>query len=184
MAARGSGPQPAAWPPRLLLNTDGNWINNYQERHEPADITRLAGPLRAAGVDMLCALIGIDDDLSWRGSPHGQLWCDNVTEWNVDGVPTDIHGHQIREGGGVHIHGRPAVNTQATNAHQELYNTIVASARGRILNEDGTKAVFDAGAVRGLDLLQRFATAGVTSPSFTNTLEDDARLDFQAGNGA
>jgi hypothetical protein len=131
MAARGSGPppaasQPAAWPPRLLLNTDGNWINNYQERHEPADITRLVGPLRAAGVDMLCALIGIDDDLSWRGSPHGQLWCDNVTEWNVDGVPTDIHGHPIREGGGVHIHGRPAVNTQATNAHQELYNTIVA----------------------------------------------------------
>ena len=130
MSVRGSGPppaasQPAAWPPRLLLNTDGNWINNYQERHEPADITRLAGPLRAAGVDMLCALIGIDDDLSWRGSPHGQLWCDNVTEWNVDGVPTDIHGHPITEGD-VHIHGRPAVNTQATNAHQELYNTIVA----------------------------------------------------------
>ena len=131
MAARSSGPppaasQPAAWPPRLLLNTDGNWINNYQERHEPADITRLAGPLRAAGVDMLCALIGIDDDLSWRGSPHGQLWCDNVTEWNVDGVPTDIHGHPIRDGGGVHIHGRPAANQQATNAHQELYHTIVA----------------------------------------------------------
>ncbi len=131
MAARSSGPppaasQPAAWPPRLLLNTDGNWINNYQERREPADITRLAGPLRAAGVDMLCALIGIDDDLSWRGSPHGQLWCDNVTEWNVDGVPTDIHGHPIREGGGVHIHGRPAANQQATNAHQELYNTIVS----------------------------------------------------------
>lgn len=65
-----------------------------------------------------------------------------------------------------------------------LYNTIVASAGGRILSEDGTTAVFDAGAVRGLDILQHFVTAGVTSPSFTNTLEDDARLDFQAGNGA
>jgi multiple sugar transport system substrate-binding protein len=65
-----------------------------------------------------------------------------------------------------------------------LYNTIVASARGSILNDDGTRAVFDAAAVRGLDVLQRFATAGVTSPSFTNAREDDARLDFQAGNGA
>jgi multiple sugar transport system substrate-binding protein len=33
-------------------------------------------------------------------------------------------------------------------------------------------------------LLQRFATAGVTSASFTNQMEDDARLDFQNGNGA
>lgn len=65
-----------------------------------------------------------------------------------------------------------------------LYNTIVASAGGQIINQDGTQAVFDDGAVRALDILQRFATAGVTSPSFTNALEDDARLDFQSGGGA
>ena len=132
MAARGSGPppaasQPAAWPPRLLLNTDGNWINNYQERHEPADITRLAGPLRAAGVDMLCALIGIDDDLSWRGSPHGQLWCDNVTEWNVDGVPTDIHGHPIT-GGRRRAHPRPAGRQHA--GHQRPPGALQHDRRG------------------------------------------------------
>lgn len=65
-----------------------------------------------------------------------------------------------------------------------LYNTIVASAGGEILNQDGTKAVFDEGAVRGLEILQKFASAGVTSPSFTNTIEDDARLQFQNGEGA
>jgi multiple sugar transport system substrate-binding protein len=65
-----------------------------------------------------------------------------------------------------------------------LYNTIVASAGGQILNEDGTEAVFDDGAVRALDILHQFATAGVTSPSFTNSIEDDARLEFQAGNAA
>ncbi|GAB7047051.1 ABC transporter substrate-binding protein [Catenuloplanes indicus] len=65
-----------------------------------------------------------------------------------------------------------------------LYNTLVASAGGNILSEDGRTAVLDDGAVRALDVLQRFATAGVTSPSFTNALEDPARLEFQGGNGA
>lgn len=65
-----------------------------------------------------------------------------------------------------------------------LYNTIVASAGGHILDDDGTEAVFDQGAVRGLEILQKFASAGVTSPSFTNSIEDDARLQFQGGNAA
>lgn len=65
-----------------------------------------------------------------------------------------------------------------------LYNTIVVSAGGHILNDEGTDVVFDDGAVRGLEILRKFATAGVTSPSFTNALEDDARLQFQGGNAA
>ncbi|WP_329100516.1 ABC transporter substrate-binding protein [Micromonospora sp. NBC_01699] len=65
-----------------------------------------------------------------------------------------------------------------------LYNTLVASAGGQILNDDGTKAVFDDGAVRALEVLRRFATAGVTTPSFSNTIEDQARLEFQSGGGA
>ena len=115
----------ASWPPCLMFNSDGNWVNNYQERHDPSDLTRMIGPLRDAGVDLLSVLIGIDDDLSWRGSPHGQLWCDNVTEWDVDGVPTDIHGNPISDGA-VHIHGRATANRKATNAHEELFNTIAS----------------------------------------------------------
>jgi multiple sugar transport system substrate-binding protein len=65
-----------------------------------------------------------------------------------------------------------------------LYNNLVASAGGTILNEDATKAVFDEGAVRALEILRQFATAGVTNPSFTNTQEDDARLQFEGGSGA
>jgi multiple sugar transport system substrate-binding protein len=65
-----------------------------------------------------------------------------------------------------------------------LFNTLVASTGGNIINEDGTRAVMDDGTVRALELLQRFATAGVTSPSFSNQLEDDVRLDFEGGNGA
>ncbi|APU13003.1 MULTISPECIES: ABC transporter substrate-binding protein [Actinoalloteichus] len=76
----------------------------------------------------------------------------------------------------------------ATGAQYEglvvIYNSIVASAGGSILSEDGTQAVFDEGAVRGLEVLQDFASAGVTDQSFTNAMEDEARLAFQSGNGA
>ncbi|MFK3979122.1 ABC transporter substrate-binding protein [Micromonospora sp. NPDC050397] len=65
-----------------------------------------------------------------------------------------------------------------------LYNTLVASAGGQILSDDGGRAVFDDGAVRALEVLRRFATAGVTTPSFSNTIEDQARLEFQSGAGA
>jgi multiple sugar transport system substrate-binding protein len=65
-----------------------------------------------------------------------------------------------------------------------LYNTIVNSAGGRILSDDGKTAVMDAGALKALQVMQNFASAGVTTASFTNTIEDDARLDFQNGNGA
>jgi multiple sugar transport system substrate-binding protein len=65
-----------------------------------------------------------------------------------------------------------------------LYNTLVVSAGGHILNDDGTKAIFDEGAVKALALLRHFASAGVTNPSFTNSKEDDARLQFQSGQGA
>jgi len=65
-----------------------------------------------------------------------------------------------------------------------LYNNMVASGGGRILDDEGTTVDVDRGAVDALGLLQRFASAGVTNPSFTNTQEDGARLQFQSGNAA
>lgn len=65
-----------------------------------------------------------------------------------------------------------------------LYNTLVASAGGEIINSDGTRAVMNDGAVKALEQLKRFATSGVTSASFSNATEDPVRLEFQSGNGA
>lgn len=65
-----------------------------------------------------------------------------------------------------------------------LFNSLVASAGGHVVSDDGKKAVMDAGAVRGLEVLKQFATAGVTSPSFSNSVEDDVRHAFQNGTGA
>ncbi|MFF5082835.1 ABC transporter substrate-binding protein [Actinoplanes sp. NPDC000266] len=65
-----------------------------------------------------------------------------------------------------------------------LYNSLVASSDGTVVSEDGKSAVMDAGAINALRTLKTFATAGVTSPSFSNMIEDDVRLAFQNGDGA
>ncbi|GAA4572747.1 ABC transporter substrate-binding protein [Micromonospora coerulea] len=65
-----------------------------------------------------------------------------------------------------------------------LYNTLAESAGGKIISDDGKQAVMDAGTVKALDQLRKFATSGVTSPSFTNATEDPVRLEFQSGAGA
>ena len=41
------------WPPRLIFNTDGHWMINYQDRWNSEDITRMMPDLVAAGVDAL-----------------------------------------------------------------------------------------------------------------------------------
>ncbi|KAA2264061.1 ABC transporter substrate-binding protein [Solihabitans fulvus] len=64
------------------------------------------------------------------------------------------------------------------------YNTITASAGGNILSPDGTKAVLDAGAVKGLQVLHDFANSGLASPSLSNSFEGQVQLGFQAGNAA
>ncbi|MDZ5443983.1 ABC transporter substrate-binding protein [Micromonospora sp. 4G57] len=65
-----------------------------------------------------------------------------------------------------------------------LYNTLAESAGGKILSDDGKQAVMDEGTVKALDQLKKFATSGVTSPSFSNAIEDPVRLEFQSGTGA
>jgi multiple sugar transport system substrate-binding protein len=65
-----------------------------------------------------------------------------------------------------------------------FFNSLVASAGGHVVSDDGKTAIMDAGTVTALQTLKTFATAGVTSPSFANSVEDDARHAFQDGDGA
>lgn len=113
-----------SWPPRIIHNTDGHWIINYQDRREPGDIVRLIPVLAEAGVDALSVLAGIDDDISWRGSPHAQLYGDHITEWQPDPVPRDIHGHPLKAEQAPHIHGRPIKEVggrRPADAHEFLH---------------------------------------------------------------
>jgi multiple sugar transport system substrate-binding protein len=65
-----------------------------------------------------------------------------------------------------------------------FFNSLVASAGGHVVSDDGKTAVMDAGAVKGLQELKTFATSGVTNPSFSNMVEDDVRHAFQNNEGA
>jgi len=65
-----------------------------------------------------------------------------------------------------------------------FFNSLVASAGGHVVDDTGKKAVMDEGTVKALEVMKNFATAGVTSPSFPNAIEDDVRRAFQDGGGA
>ncbi|MEJ2855265.1 MULTISPECIES: ABC transporter substrate-binding protein [unclassified Saccharothrix] len=65
-----------------------------------------------------------------------------------------------------------------------LFNTLVNSAGGQILDENGTKAIVDDNAVKALEVLKTFATSPVVDPSFSNFAEDDARLAMENGKAA
>ena len=67
-------PLPYRWPPRIIFNTDGCLVFKYLKRRNPGDVTDMLVPLADTGVDVVAVLVGINDDLCWRGSPHGELW--------------------------------------------------------------------------------------------------------------
>lgn len=60
------------------------------------------------------------------------------------------------------------------------YSSIVASAGGRILTADGGTVVMDAGAVRGLEILQEVATSGLTDPALALAREAQVHGAFAA----
>lgn len=64
------------------------------------------------------------------------------------------------------------------------FNTLTASAGGKIISDDGTKAVFDDGAVKALETLKKFATSGVTDPAMSNAHEQEVALPMENGNAA
>jgi trehalose/maltose transport system substrate-binding protein len=63
-----------------------------------------------------------------------------------------------------------------------LFNTLVESAGGSILNADGTAVSLGEPAVTALDAIQALAQSPAADPSWSNQKEDDNRLAFETGN--
>jgi multiple sugar transport system substrate-binding protein len=63
------------------------------------------------------------------------------------------------------------------------FNNLVASAGGKIVNQDGSPAL-DQAAVRAAQIIKDVATSGRADPSLSTNQEDQARLAFEAGKGA
>ena len=82
--------------PRLIFNTDGNWMLHYLPGRNSDDVVEQLNSLVPAGVDALAGLIGIDDDIVWRGSSHAAMWGDDTQIWDPD-PDFDNDGNPIRK---------------------------------------------------------------------------------------
>jgi multiple sugar transport system substrate-binding protein len=64
------------------------------------------------------------------------------------------------------------------------FNTLVNSAGGKIVNDNGSKVTLDQSAVSALDTIHQLATSPAVDPSIGNQMEDQTRLQFEAGRAA
>ncbi|MGD9483107.1 ABC transporter substrate-binding protein [Streptomyces sp. TRM70308] len=162
------------WVPEFA---EAGWVREWTgERREAATRDVLPGPLRTA---------------VWREKVYAApkntnvqlLWYDE----RLTPEPPRTWAEAIAAAERLRAAGKPH-DLLFTGAQYEglvvFFNSLVASAGGRLLNEEGTEAVVDEGVVEALRLLKEIATSGVTSPSLTNMQEDQVRLAFQNGRGA
>jgi multiple sugar transport system substrate-binding protein len=64
------------------------------------------------------------------------------------------------------------------------FNTLVNSAGGQIVSDDGSKVTLDQSAVSALDTIHQLANSPAVDPSIGNQMEDQTRLQFEAGRAA
>ncbi|WP_238440079.1 ABC transporter substrate-binding protein, partial [Frankia sp. AgB1.8] len=65
-----------------------------------------------------------------------------------------------------------------------LFNSLVASAGGQILNKDGTEVVLGPPADKAVEAIRALAHSPAADPSWSNQREDDNRLAFETGSAA
>ncbi|WP_040926096.1 ABC transporter substrate-binding protein [Saccharomonospora marina] len=162
------------WVPEFA---EAGWIEEWTGANKAeAERDVLAGPLEtaiwdgklyAAPKNTNVRLLWYDDRITPQPPRTWDEMIDMSRQLKADGKP-----HQIL----------------FTGAQYEglvvTYNSIVESAGGRILSEDGQSVVLDHGAVQALEILLQVTSSGLTDPSLTNQQEDEVRLAFQQGNGA
>lgn len=153
------------------------WIREWAGEHKQrAEEGTLAGPLASARYEgkLYAAPKNTNVQLLWYRS-------DVVDE------PPRTWDDMIRQAQELKKAGKPStvlIPGAQFEGYVVQYNTLLASAGGKLISEDGERAVVDEGAVRALEALKDLADSGVTSPSMSNAQEDDIRLEFQQGDAA
>lgn len=169
-----------------VLGLDVTWVPEFAEAGWAEEWT---GANKAAAEDGV--LPGPLKTATWNGKLYGATKNTNVQLlWYDDRVtpqPPATWDELVTEAKQLKAQGKPG-NVLFTGAQYEglvvFYNSLVDSAGGHILSDDGASVVMDAGAVHALEILKQIATSGITDPSLTNQKEDDIRQAFQRGNGA
>jgi ABC-type glycerol-3-phosphate transport system substrate-binding protein len=156
---------------------EAGWIREWTGAdREQAERGTLPGPLETA---------------TWRDRLYAAPYNTNVQLlWYrgdlIDRPPSTWEG-LIAEAARLAAAGRPHY-IEVTGAQYEglvvWFNSLVTSAGGQILNDDGTAVVLGAPAMRALEVMKTFATSPAADPSLSNTQEDQARLAVEGGTAA
>ncbi|WP_370965210.1 ABC transporter substrate-binding protein [Amycolatopsis sp. cg9] len=169
-----------------VLGLDVTWVPEFAEAGWAEEWT--GANAAAATQDVLPGPLAT---AKWNGKLYGATKNTNVQLlWYDDRItpsPPKTFDELMTQADRLKAAGKP-YQVLFTGAQYEglvvFYNTLVASAGGHILSDDGRSVVMDDGAVRALELLKRLTTAGITDPSLTNQKEDDIRQAFQRGQAA
>lgn len=162
------------WVPEFA---EAGWVEEWTGSNKAeAEQGVLQGPLETA----------IWDGKLYAAPKHTNvqlLWYDD----RITPTPPKTWDDMMAQAEQLKAQGKPH-NILFTGAQYEglvvVYNTLVESAGGHILSDDGKSVVMDAGAVKGLEVLKELTSSGITDPSLTNQKEDEVRQAFQRGDGA
>ncbi|GAA4665576.1 MULTISPECIES: ABC transporter substrate-binding protein [Amycolatopsis] len=169
-----------------ILGLDVTWVPEFAEAGWAEEWTGENKAAATAGV-----LPGPLETATWNGKLYAATKNTNVQLlWYDDRItpqPPQTWDQMMAQARQLKSQGKPG-NVLFTGAQYEglvvIYNTLVESAGGHILSDDGKSVVMDAGAVKALEILKQVTSTGITDPSLTNQKEDDVRQAFQRGNGA
>lgn len=91
----------------------------------------------------------------------------------------------LRQARALGEHGTIQAQGQRYEGLTVLFTSLLASAGGRVLNEDGTEVSLDRIPTRrALQLMRRLATSGTADGNLAANREDEARLGFESGNAS
>ncbi|KAA9155169.1 ABC transporter substrate-binding protein [Amycolatopsis acidicola] len=169
-----------------ILGLDVTWVPEFAEAGWVEEWTGADKSAATEGV-----LPGPLETAEWNGKLYAATKNTNVQLlWYDDRItpsPPATWSDMISEAEQLKAQGKPH-NILFTGAQYEglvvVYNTLVESAGGHILSDDGKSVVMDAGAVQALQVLKDVTSNGITDPSLTNSKEDETRQAFERGNGA
>jgi multiple sugar transport system substrate-binding protein len=169
-----------------ILGLDVTWVSEFAEAGWIAEWT---GADKADVEDG--TLQGPLDTARWKDKLYAAPKNTNVQllwyRGDLVSTPPTTWAEMLEQAKALEDDGKPSTVLMTGAQYEGLvvqFNTLVASAGGKILSDDSTRAVVDDGAVRALQALKDLATSSVSSASLSNAKEDDIRLAFQGGDAA
>ena len=179
-----------------IMALDVVWTAEFAEAGWALPLS--ADPAGLAEADAVAdTLPGPLETASWRGGLYAAPITTNTQLlWyrpDLVAPPPPTWDQMIADATRLHAEGKPSWIAVQAKQYEGLvvwFNTLLESAGGRVLSEDGkTVTLVDtpehrAATVKALQIIKAVATAPGADPSITQTDEGTARLALEAGNAA